>query len=374
MRTGLTVVVSLLLLCHVAWAQTSLAYDEQLGKVLAMASAGAYANDPAKCVPNTFQVLDTFSGKIRTSPVFGYIAYESRVKALVLSFRGTEDGAQLVDELLHAYPVPFDGHHGVAVAGYFYDAFKILAPAMYNAYHKAVARYPNATLYVTGHSLGGAIASLASIDILSKTSRNAPTYLYSFGAPRVGNYTLSVLFGQKFPQALRVVNAGDLVAHMPPCSAAPNKGCATTKGSLWWSFHHGSEVWYQKSMPDWSDASTGSWKMCTTAPLGEDSSCSNSLSPLFDIPSHLKYYGLHLGQYCLKREIKEAFLQREASNLAPPALQASADAFERRWQVLEDAEAARQQKEVEAVIARWQQEMRSKHSDAALHAEQPELF
>ena len=41
-------------------------------------------------------------------------------------------------------------------------------------------------LEVTGHSLGGALAALAAVD-MSKEFREIPLHVYSFGAPRTGN-------------------------------------------------------------------------------------------------------------------------------------------------------------------------------------------
>ncbi len=62
-------------------------------------------------------------------------------------------------------------------------------------------------LFCTGHSMGGALASLVA-------AGRTPAALYTFGAPRVGN--------RDFVEALRVVpsfrivNASDIVATLPP--------------------------------------------------------------------------------------------------------------------------------------------------------------
>lgn len=69
------------------------------------------------------------------------------------SFRGTDNGKQLVDELLHASSVPFPGHSGVAAVRYFLEAFQQLAPGIYRAYLNAIQQYPNAPVgvYVYGN-------------------------------------------------------------------------------------------------------------------------------------------------------------------------------------------------------------------------------
>lgn len=62
-------------------------------------------------------------------------------------------------------------------------------------------------VFYTGHSLGGALATLAA-------SRRAPRATYTFGSPRVGNRA----FARSMADAriYRVVDAIDLVASVPP--------------------------------------------------------------------------------------------------------------------------------------------------------------
>lgn len=71
-------------------------------------------------------------------------------------------------------------------------------------------------LYFTGHSLGGALATLAAVFIDSM-----PHPLVTFGAPRVGNQE----FCSYLPdETYRFVNAGDPVPYLPPNIPKLNKG------------------------------------------------------------------------------------------------------------------------------------------------------
>ncbi len=75
------------------------------------------------------------------------------------------------------------------------------------------ALHRNASIYITGHSLGGALAALSAPDI--KQVYGNISALYTYGEPRVGNdhfaaYYLSVVASN------RIVHYADLVPHVPP--------------------------------------------------------------------------------------------------------------------------------------------------------------
>lgn len=77
------------------------------------------------------------------------------------------------------------------------------------------ALHRNAPIYVTGHSLGGAIATLAVPD-LKEIFGNIHTLL-TFGEPRVGNTEFSKFYPSVI-KGLRVVHYADIVPHIPPAS------------------------------------------------------------------------------------------------------------------------------------------------------------
>lgn len=54
-----------------------------------------------------------------------------------------------------------------------------------SAFDAARAKAPDARVWVTGHSLGGALAVHACLDLLNRTME--VEHFYNFGQPRVGN-------------------------------------------------------------------------------------------------------------------------------------------------------------------------------------------
>lgn len=75
---------------------------------------------------------------------------------------------------------------------------------------------PDSQVFVTGHSLGGALATLATLHIRSATSLNKPT-LYTFASPRVGDPTFAAHFADL--ECFRVANSEDIVPTVPPATS-----------------------------------------------------------------------------------------------------------------------------------------------------------
>ncbi|CAL9154585.1 unnamed protein product [Musa hybrid cultivar] len=77
---------------------------------------------------------------------------------------------------------------------------------------------PKWQLYVTGHSLGGALATLLALELSS--SRMAKhgqitVTMYNFGSPRVGNRRFAELYNEKVKDSWRIVNHRDIIPTVP---------------------------------------------------------------------------------------------------------------------------------------------------------------
>lgn len=129
---------------------------------------------------------------------------------LVLAFRGTEAGFDHIDEAikdikadLRVNLINFEGDEKIHKG--FYDAFKLVEDEV-----KAdLEKYSKEPLYITEHSLGGALAVVAT-RFLGSDSHGA---CYTFGGPRIGNQHLANKI--KTP-IYRLVNSTDIVPRMPP--------------------------------------------------------------------------------------------------------------------------------------------------------------
>ncbi len=74
---------------------------------------------------------------------------------------------------------------------------------------------PKAKLFVAGHSLGGALTTLALPDIKANLNRTVSA-LYTYGSPRVGDNNFVTAFNLEFGQrSYRIVNTSDIVTSIP---------------------------------------------------------------------------------------------------------------------------------------------------------------
>jgi triacylglycerol lipase len=138
----------------------------------------------------------------------GTHAYLGRLgTAIILAFRGTQidDPWEFVQDLqtdLSIAPVAADGYPG-RVHGGFRRALEAIRPAL----QAALAQIGDGPLWLTGHSLGGALATLAGRELRAAG-------VCTFAAPRVGDQDFAnTLEGLHL---VRYVMAADLVPRLPP--------------------------------------------------------------------------------------------------------------------------------------------------------------
>jgi len=135
-------------------------------------------------------------------------------KEIILSFRGSES-AQDWYQTIKISKTPFLTANDcrVKVHSGFYEQYTSISQQIMN-HIKENSKLT--TIYCTGHSLGGALATIASIDIKLQF-KHLHVKCYTFGAPRVGNNSFKKLFNNNVDYSARVVYNNDIVTKMPSC-------------------------------------------------------------------------------------------------------------------------------------------------------------
>ena len=174
--------------------------------------------------------------KVDTCSAFIVASHDD--SAIIVSFRGSSNNDEVTEEekeTLTRWPEPFMG--GGKANPYFMDAFTALANGgMKDAFLIAKNKYPSYNIWITGHSLGAALASITA-GSLSKLGYVLADklFLITFGQPRVGDSGYAAAMDSLVAESYRVVHSNDLIPHLPP------------KGILGY-FHHKSEIWYNNDM------------------------------------------------------------------------------------------------------------------------------
>ncbi|KAK6746671.1 hypothetical protein RB195_000131 [Necator americanus] len=246
-------------------------------------SAAAYADRPKICVQKLFANA-TVTARILVycgspdSTCSGYTAVLPAQRAIVLSFRGTTSTAQLIDEALRSafgdwVKWPFGGN----VSNYFGAAFALVwNKGMGKSFVRLRKKYPNYEIWITGHSLGGSMASLANSYILGKGYADPlKTKLMTFGQPRTGDPNFSNTHKEQAEYAFRVTHWRDIVPHILSIGYR----------------HHRRETFYQSGMKP------KEFKVCED---GESNECSNGLYFKSSTNDHTHYFGKMVSEYGIK--------------------------------------------------------------------------
>jgi hypothetical protein len=206
--------------------------DARNAEALAVASDHAYlAQDEGAAAFRKDLALDAKLISVGNTQVF----VGENDAAIVLAFRGTESPATLdglkdwlLTDAVNLLIVP-EGQIGTefAAAGVgarFHLGFMTALASVWGPTAEAVdtaIKKKERPLWITGHSLGGALAQLAAwrfhrqfVDVHE---------VMTFGAPMVGNRTATEAFDREFPSKIyRYVNSPDMVPTLPTVSLLAN--------------------------------------------------------------------------------------------------------------------------------------------------------
>ena len=131
---------------------------------------------------------------------------------IVVVFRGTEDDLDWMTNVNLRF-VTLQG--GTRVHTGFFQAYWPIRETMFEFITSAIRKKPR-PVYLTGHSLGGALALMATAELANHddaTVRDSIAACYTFGCPRAGDSS----FDQYVKAPLyRITNGVDLVPAIPP--------------------------------------------------------------------------------------------------------------------------------------------------------------
>ncbi|TKR77166.1 hypothetical protein L596_018186 [Steinernema carpocapsae] len=272
-------------------------YDEEFARKMLNLAAGAYGSSPQGCINRTFtsdqgyreyNAANLICDSLDDTCAF-YAVVSDVERNVVVVFRGTNTNLQLLVEGFEADEQITFFQIGT-VSAYFGHVLEKMWPNVVT-----VLRDPNLmgyTVSFTGHSLGAALASIASIRCVLEGYRTPPQIkLVTFGQPRTGNVEFAAHHDLLVPYSFRLVHRHDIVPHLAACkklrhvrNANGSRPCDPT--NLKKPYHHGVEVWYPEGM-----GPGAKYFVCLGLPKNEDFGCSDSL--VFKVEDYAAYVDDH---------------------------------------------------------------------------------
>jgi len=136
----------------------------------------------------------------------------------------------------------------------------------------AVRAYPSYQVVTVGHSLGGAVATIAAAHL---RLAGIPTNIFSFGSPRVGNKAFVDFMDAQVGTNYRVTHYNDPIPRFP--------------GKLFGYRHTSPEIWLSTGGTKQTSYNLAQIKVC----VGSDNTSCNDGTNSLDVTAH-RYYFQHI--------------------------------------------------------------------------------
>ena len=190
---------------------------------------------------------------------------------LFVAFRGSENIENWIDNAQFSMTCLNDTS-SICVETGFYKVYEYMKKDIKNGIDMYTKKYDTDLVLFTGHSLGGAVATLMAYHY---KNTDLQVTLVTFGSPRVGNKEFVMDF--KDITSFRITHYYDIVPHIP---------------QMFLEYYHIShEIWYNKLNDNYKECDDN-------YPYpNEDDTCSNSCGPLHctSTSDHLHYLNISMG-------------------------------------------------------------------------------
>jgi hypothetical protein len=194
------------------------AYSDRTALLMARLSLRAYEafdrdEDAFADFKKSFEALGLRQCDLLVDPASGTAGYLLAGDDIIVAvFRGTENEFDWQTNFRFQFVV-LQG--GVRVHAGFFQAYLTIREQLFATVKELVAARPR-PVYLAGHSLGGALAMMATAELSNHddaTLRDSIAACYTFGSPKVGDRTFDQFV--KVP-LYRVTNGIDIVPFVPP--------------------------------------------------------------------------------------------------------------------------------------------------------------
>uniref|UniRef100_A0A0K0FN57 Lipase_3 domain-containing protein n=1 Tax=Strongyloides venezuelensis TaxID=75913 RepID=A0A0K0FN57_STRVS len=288
----------------------SLDYDPKEAEILARASkaiAGMYYKECIRkdyILKDTVELLDTSfdtSEELKGNFLTALLKFKHDNETLVVLHKATTSNSQLLAQLVSSLLPMDDFLNSGKVYSYQLDGDTLTYTRSGEQVKEINKNGQYKNVIFAGHSLGGGLSVIGSYRcVYEKICPSKNIKVYTFGAPRSGDYEFAMNYNNLIPNTYRVVVKDDLIPTIPACSeGSEENSCHTGEDDLLnWYYHVGTEVFYP-------NGTNNSYKMCLEHV--EDPTCSKKKLEWGDLfgflwdseqfwEAHSNYFGETYGQ------------------------------------------------------------------------------
>lgn len=136
--------------------------------------------------------------------------------AVIVAFRGSEDIKDFVQDAEAWFTDLYWAQNGETASVHhgFMEDFEAVNVAVVQSVRDILALSPNSKVFLTGHSLGGALAILCALEF--SRQKLPVANVVTFGQPRAGNAVFRDIYDAALRDiTFRVVNQNDIVPRLP---------------------------------------------------------------------------------------------------------------------------------------------------------------
>ena len=212
-------------------------------------------------------------GKIENKGELVIVGYNKPTNSVFISFRGSSNIQNWISNIQIVFTHPYEDT-AIAVSDGFFKLYSSFREQLFEIIDIVAERYNIHTVFITGHSLGGALATICAFDILYNELPYVVSQHITFGSPRVGNDIFFEYFKTYGIYSKRITHHYDIVPHVP-------------EEFLGYE-HVNNEIWY--------DETNEYFSICDDY-MREDPICSNSCAPTkcTSTSDHLNYLNISMG-------------------------------------------------------------------------------
>lgn len=254
-------------------------YNPHQTQVAVNISQAAYCMNPfSEWDCKTCDANNIYENLITKNGMQVILGYNQEYGAIFIGYRGSENIQNWISNLQVSkiFPYSNNGDENIALEKGFYNLFQSLKPNIYSAVNNLVNKYHTNQLFITGHSLGAALATINAFDVKYQNEPYQIFTLTTFGSPRVGNAAFVDAFSRYGISSIRVTHYYDIVPHVPE--------------NFLDYYHVSQEVWYNEANSDYT--------LCSDGDNKEDPYCSDSCAPTkcTSISDHMNYVKINMGE------------------------------------------------------------------------------